>query len=75
MSEEVRTIHVNALPVEVSVKVTNEITAKGDPKPAAEVKVTRQLADASQVETIIKDILKLGVEETSHAIKTALGEE
>jgi hypothetical protein len=73
--EETKTIHINALPIEISVKVTNEVTAKGDLKPAAEVKVTRQLADTTQVEAIIKDILKLGVEETTRAIKTALGED
>ena len=72
MSEEVRNIHINALPVEVSIKVTNEITAKGDPKPSAEVRVTRQLEDSKQVEIIIKGMLKLGVEETSRAVKKAL---
>ena len=66
--------HEDVNPIEVSTKVSNELTAKGEPKPAAEVRITRKLprSDTMTVATIIISDMELGMEETAKVIQEAV---
>ena len=68
----VREIHEDATPIEVTVEVTNELTAKGDPKPSAKIRIGRKLAAGANVKEIIIADLKLGEEQTAIAIQNAV---
>ena len=68
----VRHINEELTPIEVTTEVTNELTAKGDPKPSAKVRITRKLANGTDVREIVLGDLKLGEEETAAAIQKAV---
>ena len=66
--------HEDVNPIEISTKVSNELTAKGEPKPAAEVRITRKLPQ-SATETVARIIIsdmELGMEETAKVIQQAV---
>ena len=68
----VRHINEDATPVEVLVEVSNELTAKGDPKPSARVRITRKLRANENIIEIITNDLNTGQEATAAAIQEAV---
>jgi len=75
MAERQEVVHSDALPHEVSVRVSNELTAKGEMKPSVEIKITQRISDMHDITKVLEDILGLAVQGTKSKLSELLGEE
>lgn len=72
MSEEVHEYREDLQPIEITTEVSNELTAKGDPKPSAKIRISRKLKEGADVRGLIINDLEIGKAYTMKAIEEVL---